>query len=103
MDNAIAQPRGSTVSAGPSTEAQMFSYFQKKSIASLVVKLPREELLRRSRILIIDDEKPDLFLEDLQRARFAAEHVPDITKNNIDIIDRPVHDLILLDFGNVGR
>ncbi len=80
----------------------MWSYFfPKKRISSLETKLPREELLRRSRILIIDDEPPDL-INDLKAARFAVDHVFDIDKSNLDIIDRPLYDLVLLDFGKVG-
>ena len=79
----------------------MLSIFPKKTISSLTGKLPREELLRRSRILVIDDEPPDL-LKDLKAARFSVEHVVDINNSNMDMIDRPFFDLILLDFGNVG-
>jgi DNA-binding response OmpR family regulator len=81
---------------------KMISFFAKKQISSLTVKLPREELLRRSRILIVDDEPLDL-LQDLKAARFAVDQVQDIDNTNLDIIDRPLYDLILLDFGKVGK
>jgi CheY-like chemotaxis protein len=74
----------------------------KKSIASVNSKLPREELLRISRILVVDDEEPEL-IKDLRNAHFAVDYLPDITSANMDHIDRPIYDLILLDFGNVGK
>jgi len=76
--------------------------FHKKSISSINTKLPREELLRRSRVLVIDDEKPEI-IEDLKRSHFAVDYYPDIDSSNIDVIERPLYDLVLLDFGNVGR
>ena len=63
--------------------------------------MPREELVRRSRILIIDDERPDL-IDDLKAAHFAVDHVTDIESDKIDLIERSLYDLILLDFGDVG-
>ena len=74
----------------------------KKSIASVNTKLPREELLRISRILVVDDEEPEL-IKDLRNANFAVDYLPDITSANMNCIDRPIYDLILLDFGNVGK
>lgn len=65
------------------------------------INITREDLLRRSRILIIDDEKPDL-IEDLKGSHFSVDHVPDITKENLSLIESPIYDLIILDFGNVG-
>jgi len=63
--------------------------------------MPREELRRRSRLLIIDDERPEL-VDDLKRAGFAVDYEADINRQNLAVLDRPVYDLILLDFGNVG-
>jgi len=76
-------------------------FFEKKTIGSLNVKMPRDELVRRSRILIIDDERPDL-IDDLKAAHFSVDHVPDIGPDKIDLIERSLYDLILLDFGDVG-
>jgi DNA-binding response OmpR family regulator len=38
----------------------------------------------------------------LKRARFAVDYEADITTNNMDLVDRPLYDLVLLDFGSVG-
>lgn len=75
--------------------------FKRHTISELTLNLSREDLLRRSRILVVDDEKPKL-IEDLQRLGFAIDHVPDITPENIHRIERRTYDLIILDFGNVG-
>jgi len=79
----------------------MFGWFEKKTIASISQKLPRAELVRRSRILIIDDEIPEL-INDLKGARFSVDHVADIDTTNMDLIDKRIYDLILLDFGKIG-
>jgi hypothetical protein len=63
--------------------------------------MPRDELVRRSRILIIDDERPDL-MDDLKAAHFSVDHVTDIEPGKIDLIERSLYDLILLDLGDVG-
>jgi DNA-binding response OmpR family regulator len=76
-------------------------FFAKKRIDSLSVKMPREELVRRSRILLIDDEPPAL-IDDLRAAHFSVDHVPDIIPEQIDLIERSLYDLVLLDFGDVG-
>lgn len=79
----------------------MFGFGEKKTITSIVQALPREELVRRSRILVVDDEEIDL-VDDLKSSRFSVDHVKDINSTNIDRIDKQLYDLILLDFGKVG-
>jgi len=76
--------------------------FRNRKIEEAEIHLTREHLLRRGRILIIDDERPEL-IDDLKRARFAVNYEPDITKENLSVIDSTTYDLIILDFGNVGR
>lgn len=76
-------------------------YFVKHKIEELKLQLTREELVRRSRILVVDDERPDL-IDDLQRARFSVDYLPDITPENLHELERPEYDLVILDFGNVG-
>lgn len=77
------------------------NWFKKNSINEIKINLSREDLLRRGRVLVIDDERPDL-IDDLTDARFAIDYVPDITQKNLHLIDQPAHDLIILDFGSVG-
>jgi DNA-binding response OmpR family regulator len=80
----------------------MTLFGKRPRLDSLAAPLSRDELLRRSRILVVDDERPDL-IDDLEHAHFAVQYVADITKDNIDLIERPLYDLVLLDFGNVGN
>ncbi len=77
-------------------------FFNKPKLSELTVSLSREELIRRSRILIIDDEEPEL-RNDLEQAGFAVQHVHDINKSSLQIIERTLFDLVLLDFSGVGR
>lgn len=64
--------------------------------------MPREELVRRSRILIVDDERPDL-IDDLQRSHFAVDYAADIGADDLSKkLDARLYDLVLLDFGQVG-
>ena len=77
-------------------------FFSKKSIHDVKVNLSREEILRRSRILIVDDEMPEI-INDLKKARFSVDYEQDITKDNMNIVDQSTYDLVLLDFGNVGK
>jgi DNA-binding response OmpR family regulator len=74
----------------------------KKTLASMRSNIPRDELRRRSRLLVIDDERPEL-IDDLQQSGFAVDYQPDINQQNLRLLDQPIYDLILLDFGNVGK
>ncbi len=76
-------------------------FFVKHKIEELELKLNRDDLIRRSRILIVDDEKPDL-IDDLQKARFSVDYLPDVTPENLHELERSEYDLVILDFGNVG-
>jgi DNA-binding response OmpR family regulator len=77
-------------------------WFNKKAISSIEYVLPRSELLRRSRILVVDDERPAL-IDDLAASHFAVDYQPDITKESINLVDNSVYDLIILDYGGVGK
>lgn len=72
-----------------------------RRIEDLDLKVSRDNLLQRSRILVVDDELPEL-IEDLKQAGFAVDYQPDITTANIGEVERIKYDLIILDFANVG-
>jgi len=76
-------------------------WFSKRSIDEVNASLSRDELLRRSRLLVVDDERPDI-VDDLKKARFSVDYESDITRDNMHIIESS-YDLILLDYGNVGK
>lgn len=75
--------------------------FTKQKIEDLRFNISRDELLRRGRILFIDDEEPDI-IGDLRRAGFSVDYEADINDGNREMIERPTYDLIILDFGSVG-
>ena len=75
---------------------------RKKTLASVSSSMSRDELLRRSRILVIDDQRPDI-VDDLKQAHFSVDYEPDIDVSKIGLLDKQIYDLILLDFGNVGK
>src|SRR5438067_2540709 len=74
---------------------------KRRTFTGIRGSISRDELRRRSRILVIDDERPEL-VDDLQKAGFAVDYHPDINKENLSFLDQNIFDLILLDFGNVG-
>ena len=76
-------------------------FWHRRSIDSVKVKLSRAELIRRSRLLVIDDERPDL-IDDLTGNGFAVDYRKDINGDTLHVLHQPLYDLILLDFGNVG-
>lgn len=62
--------------------------------------LTREELIRRSRILVIDDETPPL-IEDLRREGFSVDH--DSIGSEITKINRGLYTIVILDYSGIGR
>jgi DNA-binding response OmpR family regulator len=80
----------------------MMHFFRKRKLNELKQNMTRDELVRRSRILVIDDERPAI-IDDLKSARFSVDHVPDVSSHNLELVDHPLYDLILLDFGQVGK
>lgn len=71
------------------------------SVVDLSTAVPRDKLLRQSRILLIDDERPEL-IDDLQSNGFAIDYKSDLKKNETDLIASGRYDLLILDFGSVG-
>jgi DNA-binding NarL/FixJ family response regulator len=76
-------------------------FFKKHKIDEIEKRISREDLLQRSRILVVDDEEPEL-LADIRQSGFAVDYQPDITNINMSEIDKPKYDLVILDFGSVG-
>ncbi len=76
--------------------------FSKPKLADLSVTLTRDELIRRSRILIIDDEEPRL-RADLEQAGFSVGYMKDVDKAGLQLLEKMLYDLVILDFSGVGR
>lgn len=76
---------------------------KKFRLESIKTVMPREELVRRSRILVIDDERPEL-IDDLSKAHFAVDYLADIRPETLsEKLESRLYDLVLLDFGQVGE
>ena len=58
---------------------------QKEDNRRTHAEIAAEELLRKGRILIVDDEEPT-FLNDLRRARFSVDYVADVDQSNMDML-----------------
>jgi CheY-like chemotaxis protein len=82
------------------TQLDMFSILSKKTLSEYNPKLSRQELIRRARLLIIDDEKPQL-IDDLKKDGFSVDY--DAAGNDTAKIEKNLYDLIILDFGEVGK
>jgi DNA-binding response OmpR family regulator len=78
----------------------MWNPFKHKQLSDYNPNLSRQELIRRSRILVIDDEQPKL-IEDLRKDGFSVDYDP--TGNDTTNIEKNLYDLIILDFGGVGE
>jgi len=78
----------------------MLTLFHKKKLSDYNPNLSRQELIRQSRILMIDDEQPAL-IEDLRKDGFSVDYDP--TGNDTTKIEKNLFDLIILDFGGVGK
>ena len=75
---------------------------QPKTISGLKKSVSREFLVRHGRVLIADDERPPL-IDDLWARGFSVTYVADLTSTNIHLIERPLFDVMLLDFAGVGK
>jgi DNA-binding response OmpR family regulator len=71
------------------------------SISQIAIPYPREQLIKNSRIVIIDDEEPQL-KQDLEQRGFAVTYAKDIEMNLQQQIESGIYDLIILDFAGVG-
>jgi len=73
----------------------------KKKISDLPLATPRDQIIRRSRLVFVDDELPPL-ITDLRNANFAVDHKYDIGPEDVHILERRFYDLLILDYHNVG-
>lgn len=72
------------------------------TIADLPNREPsRAEIVRRGRILLVDDEVP-ILLDALKKAGFSIDHLADIDADNRHLVDQGNYDVLLLDFADVG-
>jgi len=74
--------------------------FEKKQLKDFEREYTRDELIRRGRILVIDDEDPEIVAE-LKRKRFAVDH--DKIGDDLSGIESHYYDVVLLDYSDVGK
>lgn len=75
--------------------------FWRKSIENYARKLPAEELVQRTRIVVIDDDISGFPLEVLQRQGYSIDHWPDV--EDLQKLESGFYDIIILDIVGVGQ
>jgi DNA-binding NarL/FixJ family response regulator len=63
--------------------------------------LPREEILKRGRIAILDDDPPEI-LPDLREHGLSVDHIPATSDQRFVRLEQGFYDVLLLDFGGIG-
>jgi DNA-binding NarL/FixJ family response regulator len=80
----------------------MMRFFRKpKPVSSMRASLPRSEVIRRSRIAILDDEMPEV-LPDLKNHGLSVDHISSTDDPNFGRLSEAFYDLLLLDYGGIG-
>lgn len=72
----------------------------KPEISDYNPELTRDDLIRKCRILVIDDQRPAL-IDDLTKSGFAVEY--DAVGDDMTNVEKRLYDLIILDFAEVGK
>lgn len=75
--------------------------FWRKSIENYARKLPAEELVQRTRIVVIDDDISGFPLKVLQRQGYSIDHWPDV--KDLQKLESGFYDIIILDIVGVGQ
>ncbi|RYG57460.1 MAG: response regulator transcription factor, partial [Alphaproteobacteria bacterium] len=78
----------------------LFSWGKPTTLASFDGALPREELILKGRIAIIDDEDP-LLVDHIRRAGFAIDH--DKSGSNLRNYESQLYDVAIVDYYGVGQ
>lgn len=79
----------------------MFTWLKKVPISNLNRTLSRPEILKRGRVLIIDDDVPEM-LEDLRRRGLTIDHISSTDDARFTLLENGHYDVLLLDYGGVG-
>ena len=82
----------------------MFSWIfgKKPSLEQMTSELPRAEVLRRGRVLVLDDQEPEM-LADLKRQGLAIDHWSSTAGSNFHLLESGHYDVLLLDYGGIGK
>lgn len=71
------------------------------SFASLTRPPTRDELVRKARVALLDDDTPEV-LEDLRASGFAVDHIKNVSDRQFGVLESGLYHLLLLDFGGIG-
>ena len=74
---------------------------RKRSIIDMSRSLPRADILRRGRIALLDDERPEM-LDDLRNSGLSIDHFTSTDDNRFSKLSEAFYDLLLLDYGGIG-
>ncbi|MGB2806854.1 MAG: hypothetical protein WBC22_03885 [Sedimentisphaerales bacterium] len=75
--------------------------FKKKHIQEYIPKLPTGDLIKRTRIVVIDDDKNTFPIDVLSRQGYSIDYWPDI--DDLPKLERGFYDIIILDIVGIGH
>lgn len=75
--------------------------FKKKHIQEYIPKLPTDDLIKRTRIVVIDDDKNTFPIDVLSRQGYSIDYWPDI--DDLPKLERGFYDIIILDIVGIGH
>lgn len=64
--------------------------------------IPPADLMRRCRLLVVDDEYPEL-VDELKALGYSVDYEKDIDKNNINKLHKNLYSAVILDYRGVGK
>src|SRR5438445_13493699 len=80
----------------------MFFLKKKKKLSDLDISFSLADIRQRSRILLVDDERPVL-IDHLQANHYSIDYEPDLKPEQTHRVNENYYDLIILDFGDIGK
>lgn len=75
--------------------------FWRKHITKFEPVLPATELVKRTRIVVIDDDIKTFPLGVLKKQGYSIDHWPDV--NDLNKLEQGFYDIIILDIGGIGK
>ena len=74
---------------------------RKQHVSGMTKALPRQDLIQRGRIAVLDDETPEM-LKDLRDNGLSVDHLVSTEDPNFARLQTAFYDLLLLDYGGIG-
>src|SRR4051812_24673282 len=79
----------------------MLGFGKKKQIMDVAQRLPLSDLIRRTRILVIDDVETEFPFKILRDQGYAIDYWSDV--RDLAALERGDYDIIVLDIGGIGK